>query len=368
MRTDPDVTRAVRSWLQPGVTELPDRVLDKVLDALPATPQRRPFWSAWRFRPMNSAFKPAMATAAVVLAGFVGLTLLQGSGPPGVAAPGSASPAGSASLAPLTQSRPVPSAGPMTAGRYHFDVQLYNYLGSHAEQPGATPPLGADGDAFPGGTARVTFDVPAGWSGEGGSAILKGGAQPPDGLAFAAMTIDRVYLDPCRWEIAESRGAFADPPLMRSLDGLAEALTAWWGVGFAAPAPTLPPDASFGPTLPSATQPTTVALGGLEGRYVEVRTPADLELTDCDSDQYTLWADATGGQRYVQGPGELDRLWIVDLDGTTSRTEDDGSVSDIHGGLLVIDAASHPETSPEDLAELQAIIDSIDIDFQDAPG
>ena len=41
MSTDRDTTRIVRSWLEEGVTELPDRVLDAVLDQLPATPQRR---------------------------------------------------------------------------------------------------------------------------------------------------------------------------------------------------------------------------------------------------------------------------------------------------------------------------------------
>ena len=37
MSTDRDVTRIVRSWLEEGVTALPDRVLDAVLDQVPAT-------------------------------------------------------------------------------------------------------------------------------------------------------------------------------------------------------------------------------------------------------------------------------------------------------------------------------------------
>jgi hypothetical protein len=41
MSTDRDVTSIVRSWLDEGVTALPDRVLDAVLDQVPATPQRR---------------------------------------------------------------------------------------------------------------------------------------------------------------------------------------------------------------------------------------------------------------------------------------------------------------------------------------
>ena len=54
MSTDRDVTRIVRSWLEEGATALPDRVLDAVLDQLPATPQRRAWWPARRFREMNN--------------------------------------------------------------------------------------------------------------------------------------------------------------------------------------------------------------------------------------------------------------------------------------------------------------------------
>ena len=49
MSTDRDTTRIVRSWLEEGVTALPDRVLDAVLDQVPATSQRRSWWPAWRF-------------------------------------------------------------------------------------------------------------------------------------------------------------------------------------------------------------------------------------------------------------------------------------------------------------------------------
>ena len=55
MSTDRDTTRIVRSWLDEGATALPDRVLDAVLDQVPATSQRRPLWPAWRFREMNNS-------------------------------------------------------------------------------------------------------------------------------------------------------------------------------------------------------------------------------------------------------------------------------------------------------------------------
>ena len=76
MSTDRDVTRIVRSWLEEGVTALPDRVLDTVLDQLPATPQRRAWWPARRLREMNNLAKLAIAAAAVVVVAIVGINLL----------------------------------------------------------------------------------------------------------------------------------------------------------------------------------------------------------------------------------------------------------------------------------------------------
>ena len=63
MSTDRDVTRIVRSWLEDGATALPDRVLDNVLDQLPATPQRRSWWPARRLREMNMPIRLALVTA-----------------------------------------------------------------------------------------------------------------------------------------------------------------------------------------------------------------------------------------------------------------------------------------------------------------
>ena len=41
MSTERDLTRVVRSWMRDDEYESADRVLDAVLDALDATPQRR---------------------------------------------------------------------------------------------------------------------------------------------------------------------------------------------------------------------------------------------------------------------------------------------------------------------------------------
>ncbi len=147
MSTDRDVTRIVRSWLEDGAIALPDRVLDNVLDQLPATSQRRARWPAWRLREMNSALKLAIAAAAVVVVAIVGINLLPRSGGVGVPAPS-------------------PTSGPTQSPSPTTDPNL-NFTGSYAA--GTTyvidnicqPPMNVSAHCVAG---RMTFTIPAaGW-------------------------------------------------------------------------------------------------------------------------------------------------------------------------------------------------------------
>ena len=101
MNTDRETTRIVRSWLDEGVTALPDRVLDAVLDQVPATRQRRSWWPAWRFDDMNSLAKFAIVAAAVVVVAVVGYNFLPGRG--GVGGP---------------TATPAPSPAPLAVGNF----------------------------------------------------------------------------------------------------------------------------------------------------------------------------------------------------------------------------------------------------------
>ncbi len=68
MSTERDVNRIVRSWMDEGVTALPDHVLDAVLDQVPATPQRRSWWLARRDFHMNKFVAMGLGVAAAVVA------------------------------------------------------------------------------------------------------------------------------------------------------------------------------------------------------------------------------------------------------------------------------------------------------------
>jgi hypothetical protein len=67
MSSDRETTRRVRSWLEAGVTTIPDRVLDAVLDRVPTTPQRRPLWPVRRIAEMRSFAKLGGLAAAVIV-------------------------------------------------------------------------------------------------------------------------------------------------------------------------------------------------------------------------------------------------------------------------------------------------------------
>ena len=301
MSTDRDVTRIVRSWLEEGVTALPDRVLDSVLDQVPATRQRRAWWPARRAQRMNTGLKLALAAAAVVAVAVAGINFLPGTG--GTGGPGAVS-------SPTESPSPSPSPlafhdGALAAGTYVMSP----FAGPRSStvcfgQAGCTEDPADD-------SIRLTLTVPAsyegaggrpliwGWGGDTGLIILRGGG---------------LYSDPCH------STAPPDIDVGPSVDDFANALVSH-------------------PVL-EATTPVAVTLAGYTGRYVELQLPAD--VADCTDGQF--WPYEPGV--YAQGPSQRWRLWILDVEGVR----------------VLIQAMDGPTTSPERRAELQAIVDSIRIE------
>ena len=179
MSSDRDTTRLVRSWLEKGVTELPGRVLDDVLDQLPATHQRRAtWWPVRRFPEMNSLAKLGLAAAAVAVAALLGFNYLVA---PNIGGPDLGGP----------ESSPTPSPTPSPT----------SYLITNE-----------DG-------VRVTLALPSGWL-PGGWFVQNGRDTRTELTAIQVWAVTgNSYTDPCQWTESE-----LDPPLGPTVDDLVTAL------------------------------------------------------------------------------------------------------------------------------------------------
>ena len=160
----------------------------------------------------------------------------------------------------------------------------------------------------------ITMDVPSGWGGNDGHVIFKG-----PGQGISTWVVRNVYADPCAWT-----GTLLDPPAGSSVDRLVAALAAQKDR--------------------HASTPTHVTVDGFTGTYMELTTPAGIDLAGCDGGQFRSWVDS-GGSRYTE-PGQRDMLWIIDVDGIP----------------LVIDAALGAGTTRRDRAERTRIVESAQIE------
>jgi hypothetical protein len=210
MSSDRDTTRAVRSWLREGVTELPDRVLDQVLDQLPATRQRRSWWKIWS-RSVASRSLP-IALAAVVLLAIVGVATVS----PSLDVGGGGQPSAPTPTSPQVLPE-YPRA--LAPGTYFID------------------------DPFP---VRVTFEVPEGWMACRWNSWELGPCTSPNGRGVAFTIVDNVVADPCDT-------ALLDPPVGPSVDDLVTELSGLRGFG--------------------ATDPIDINVDGFSGQELELTAP-----------------------------------------------------------------------------------------------
>ena len=93
-----------------------------------------------------------------------------------------------------------------------------------------------------------------------------------------------------------------------------------------------------------AATPVEVTVDGYQGFMLEWSVPTDIDFSACDESAFESWtALGWSSNRYHQAPGQVDRLWILDMDGSR----------------LVIDAAYRPGVTEQDREELFAVVDSI---------
>jgi hypothetical protein len=184
---------------------------------------------------------------------------------------------------------------------------------------GTTTVLRPQGRNGPG--AHLTVMMPTGWetwpsSSASPSAITKGDPEPPGWMSVGAASVVDIYYDRCQWT-----RTVLDPRIGPTVEDLTSALEDVWGADAAAP--------------------IDATLDGFAGKQMVLTGPIDVDFATCDNGEFRRWP----GQWY-QGPGQKDRLWILDVEGER----------------IVVIATFFPEGSAQDLAEMQAVIDSIQIE------
>ena len=295
MSTDRDATRVVRSWLEEGVTVLPDRVLDAVLDQVPSTPQRRSWWPARRFADMNALARFAIAAAAVVVVAIIGINLLPRSdgdvgGAPAVSASPSSTPSPSPTASPSPSEVAFPPDGDVAAGK-------------HSITRNGVP-------------LSVTLP-PGDWISEHSFFLSKSVGITPEGasLVFWDANPIGVFADPC----AEKKA----PPAGPSATDLASAVSTLAGADL-------------------VSGPTDVTVGGRPAKHVVLTVPEDAPCGR-EGREFYLWYAPPGDERYISALGATMRVWIIDVDGK----------------IVWIDGETYKGAGPGPGQEIQQIIDSI---------
>ena len=223
--------------------------------------------------------------------------------------PSGPTPSPSESPAPSPSPARIPD-GPLAAGTYTFPpfAGPGGLCVGESSQAGCIE-AGAEDDSI-----RITLTLPDGWTGIEGWAVVPSveSYSPPGGAWLLFMRGGWLYSEPCG-------GPGPDIPTGTTVAEFVTALVDH-------------PDLDV-------TSPRDVILGGFSGQYLELRAPANLTPSGCG---YFVWEPGI----YAQGPNDLWRIWVLDVDGVR----------------VVVRADSFPGTSPQVQAQLAAIVDSIQIE------
>jgi hypothetical protein len=166
--------------------------------------------------------------------------------------------------------------------------------------------------------------LPDGWT-DDGAFLLRGGGV----LGLSVWDVGEVPRDPCHW-----KGQMVHPG--PSVDDLVRVLVAQ--------------------RLRHPSTPTDVTLAGHRGRYLVWSVPAtmvvtgDADFAGCDvwpdngHRDFVSWLGNGVGERYQQVAGQVDRLWVLD----------------VNGQRLVVDAAYSPDTTQVERDELGRVVESLE--------
>jgi hypothetical protein len=285
-RRDPD--RLIHTFLLEGAEQLQDQAYDAVRAVIEHKRQRAVI-GPWRLPTLNKIVPIGLGAAALVVALVVGSQYLGPPAPAGVGTAPSASPSPTASIA-----TGLPE-GPFTLG---------------------------DGT----GPLLTTVTIPSsGWLSDPGVSAVGKGTEVRDVPEAAILAWSwpagegfKVYGDPCHWSTTTPQTP------VTTVDAIAAALAA----------------------QPSrdATDPVDVTVGGYAGKHVTLQVPGDVDFADCDDGNFASYGTTAEAEpaRQHQGPGQIDALWILDLD----------------GAITILDAMYRPDTPAELVEELRTIAES----------
>ena len=293
-----DLDRQLDAFLQEGPTELPDPSFDAVRDRVDQT-HRRVVIGPWRVPDLNKIVPIGLGAAAVIGVILIGSQLL-GPAPSGVGGP--ASPIPSASVGPSAEAG---SDRAVVVAKSPVPVTV------SVLSPGWVPLPGLDALAKNDDGKDAPDSV--------GAALLA--------WSWPAGTGFNVYGDPCRWTTTIPATPATTP------DAIAAAF------------------AAQGLTEPTA--PVDVTIGGYAGKAVTLTVPMTYHLpgstreerfADCAEDKFAFYGieGEPGDTRNAQGAGQVDELWILD----------------VNGSIVILDATYTPATPAELVDELRALAES----------
>ena len=136
------------------------------------------------------------------------------------------------------------------------------------------------------GMPLAVIDAPRGFTNLGGWSLWARAGHRDRFLGY--WTVSAVDRDPCDLTAGE-----IDPGT--SVSDLADALAAQ--------------------KLTTTTKPVPVTVGGRAGLYLELTVPTAIDFATCGQGQFNVWVSDPGGGRYMQEPGQVDRLWILNAEG-----------------------------------------------------
>ena len=178
------------------------------------------------------------------------------------------------------------------------------------------------------GAIGISVTVPApGWSGPPGQWVMEWGPEgfdSPAGAGIIAFVVDKkfyVYGDPCDW---------------RNTRPVAPATTVEELVA------ALSNQASRRPSAPEK-----ITVGGYSGTKIILHVADDARFRDCDEGTFsTLGVAGEDPALWAQGRGEIDEIWIVDVDGS----------------IVLLEGGYYAHTPQHAVDELHAILSSATFD------